>query len=321
MTPDPRRHHLVPEFYLRKFANEEGRLRVCELPGDRRFTAGTKNVAVETGFYDVDGTSIESRADVERLLAKLEARAARAWLSFDSESDWPPDAEQLGAIATWISLQYVRGRSGLWRWNEQGRTLLRLQIIAGGRRALRQQFGDASEEELNDILRRAHDDSMAFTPPKNGYLRTMLSLAANHADKFGGYTWTLMHFRRKRLATCDNPVLLIKEDARPEEGLGLFTADVVAVPVRRDCALLLQRGRPRRDRHVAGTTQFANALNMLVAQNTDRFLMHHPEDSPLDGIPLPERAEQRDYTPCVEDLTRFAPRDEPPPDHVGDRKK
>lgn len=313
MGSDPRRHHLVPEFYLRKFANDSGRVHVCELPGDRRFTTGVKNVTVETGYYDVAGASPDSRADVERLLATLEGHAARAWSAFEIGAGWPPAPEQLGAIATWITLQYVRGRSGLWRWNEQGRMLLRLQVIAGGRRALRRQLGDATEEEIEKLLREAHDDSMSFRPPRNGYLKTMLSLAANHADKFGGYTWTLMHFERKRLTTCDNPVLLIQEDARPEEGVGLFSADLVAVPVRRDCALLLQRGRPRFDRHVAGTTKFAKSINFLCARNADRYLMHHPDDDPLAGVPLPEPTQEQDFAPHVEDLTRFAPRDEPPP--------
>ena len=49
-----KRHHTVPQFYLRGFADDE-RIATVRLPGEARFVQSVRKAARQTNFYAVDG--------------------------------------------------------------------------------------------------------------------------------------------------------------------------------------------------------------------------------------------------------------------------
>ena len=49
-----KRQHYVPRFYLKPFVRPDGKLRVSDLQEDREYVSSLENVAVQSGFYDVD---------------------------------------------------------------------------------------------------------------------------------------------------------------------------------------------------------------------------------------------------------------------------
>ena len=72
--PVARRHHTVPQFYLRGFS-EDDQLTMVQLPGDRRFSQSVRKAAVEIDFYKIEGH--EDGEDVfEKALSSVEARAS-----------------------------------------------------------------------------------------------------------------------------------------------------------------------------------------------------------------------------------------------------
>lgn len=69
-----KRHHTVPQFYLRGFA-DEGQIGTVRLPGKVRFVQAVRKAASQANFYALKGH--ENGPDVvERLLAKVEGEAA-----------------------------------------------------------------------------------------------------------------------------------------------------------------------------------------------------------------------------------------------------
>ena len=73
---EPRRHHLVPQFYMRSFADSQGRVRVLERATGKEFTTGTTNVFVERDYYTI--SSVESEEDhalIESIYAQAESVA------------------------------------------------------------------------------------------------------------------------------------------------------------------------------------------------------------------------------------------------------
>ena len=54
---EPRRHHLLPQFYMRSFADEEDQLSVVPRSGGtgptKPYTASPENILVERDFYAV----------------------------------------------------------------------------------------------------------------------------------------------------------------------------------------------------------------------------------------------------------------------------
>ena len=69
-----KRQHYVPRFYLKPFVRPDGKLRVSDLQEDREYVSSLENVAVQSGFYDVD---VDGHAySTEDWLGELESDAA-----------------------------------------------------------------------------------------------------------------------------------------------------------------------------------------------------------------------------------------------------
>src|SRR5437660_1038250 len=74
-TTQTKRQHSVPRLLLREFC-VDGALDVYELDSGRVFSTSPENVAVESGYYDVDlGTHVVS---AESWLSEVEGKASRS---------------------------------------------------------------------------------------------------------------------------------------------------------------------------------------------------------------------------------------------------
>ena len=91
MTQQPRRHHIVPQLYLRRFARKE-RLVAIEV-ATRRILENQhiRNVAFESDAYRPDGLLVDCGINVEGEIAELESRLAVALREFPNE--FPPSRE------------------------------------------------------------------------------------------------------------------------------------------------------------------------------------------------------------------------------------
>lgn len=101
------RHHVVPRFYLARFADEGHRLVAFDAEADDEETVSPKRASVISDFYTIDigaGPSDE----IERCLSEIEALAATALRRID-EGTFPPSDADRGAITSFMALQFVRG--------------------------------------------------------------------------------------------------------------------------------------------------------------------------------------------------------------------
>lgn len=73
----PRKHHYVPQFYLRGFAGDKGQLLVTDRPSEKVFRTNPGNVAAQRDFntIEVEGTDPQI---VEKVLAEFEGKVAPA---------------------------------------------------------------------------------------------------------------------------------------------------------------------------------------------------------------------------------------------------
>jgi hypothetical protein len=108
-------------------------------------------------------------------------------------------------------------------------------------------------------------------------------------------SFALARFSKRKLITSDTVISLYRAP-RPENafyGMGLLTADEVYVPLARDVALILM---PRDDMdgvRLHASTAMAKHINLVVGANSRRWIFHHPDDLPLDGIDLPPWSERK----------------------------
>lgn len=121
----------------------------------------------------------------------------------------------------------------------------------------------------------------------------MSNLMPRAARHFFSRPWGLIRFARKTLITADDPVVLNPRDgASPYEGVGLANAGSFVVPLDRRVALVINNTIDGEDYELEPTTFMAKQINQMVALNAHRAIFHHPDDSPLGAIAIPQPADR-----------------------------
>jgi hypothetical protein len=87
-APPARRHHTVPQFYLRGFADGDT-LRTVALPGRRRYRQSVRNASVATNIYALPSTAPTMPADPEyrvvRMVGELPCREPKLVVAYERE--------------------------------------------------------------------------------------------------------------------------------------------------------------------------------------------------------------------------------------------
>ncbi|MGW4961393.1 DUF4238 domain-containing protein [Nonomuraea sp. NPDC004186] len=292
-----RRQHLVSNFYLRGFADERGQIRRVELPGTRQHNVGTNNASVAKDFYTItlpDGT----RSDIfEKIFGDIEDAASSALRRIADEYMWPVIGESREALAAWVALQHLRSegvRNGHMQMQAQ---LIKLVVGASGKEALRELISKAEgrsvddfelDQEWADITKPTGPD---LIPSVDEHLRSIMQLWAPTIRQMAARTWTLYRFQRRCLITSDHPVSLAVGPNYPAHmGVGLATAEAFVVPLNRRVGLVMgdidDSGVPEFQH--PGSTKMAKAFIGETIRNSRRYLYHHPDDTPLVGLSLPD---------------------------------
>ena len=185
---DPKLHHYVPQFYLERFTNSDGRLWVFDKKLNRKFCSSPKSLAAETKFYyisELAGTKY-TPLFVEKQFSALESSIAQItgdWLNQlnDCKSRDQlkiPDFER-SQMALFIALQYLR--------TAESRSLLKI---------FAENSGTVSEDELKNIHARLICDSKAVQ---------------NISKRIKQSVWIFgKNGTRRAFFTSDNPVTFMK---------------------------------------------------------------------------------------------------------------
>jgi hypothetical protein len=113
----PRLHHYVPQFYLRRFADADGKFWVWDKAKDRTFRATAKTIAAETDFYWLhefermghDPLTMEKQlSDLEGQVALITAQWLEWAESLPAGETIPIPPPNREIVARYIALQFLR---------------------------------------------------------------------------------------------------------------------------------------------------------------------------------------------------------------------
>ena len=274
MTQQPRRHHIVPQLYLRRFARKE-RLVAIEV-ATRRILENQhiRNVAFESDAYRPDGLLVDCGINVEGEIAELESRLAVALREFPNE--FPPSRELRMAVSDIVLFQLVRSprkrtQYGSDRW---GQWLLSLGLL------------------LND----------PEDPARRSGLRDSdwLDVRENARSAISERRWLLYEAPADGTAefvSCDSPVYLA--GGRPDQRGLIRHSDVhqFFLPLDRYHMLIMEQGSPDEDRRVTATVDEVVELNLMTARAAVRFAYAHPGVNRrwlMSSVPRPADQHDRD---------------------------
>lgn len=263
------RHHYVPQFYLRRFANQKNQLRAFRRSTREMSRIGVRQAASEIGFYDVKESEDYSKEFVEELLGqKVENFAALAFQRLDET--WPPSEEDRVWLALFMAVQIVRTPEQRFMMNEIADLATKLQI-----KGVRLGDGPAidplpvASEEL---------ESMVFPASPEFAWGSALEMAATKMAPMlaGEFVWHLFESDKRVLATSDRPVMYWVNEPDPLRGVGLGTADDVYMPVDSRKMLGLTRDRRLESSKLSLPRAIARQMNRYLLAYSYEWVYHDP---------------------------------------------
>jgi hypothetical protein len=264
----PKAHHVLPQFYLKGWANEDGLIAMLNRDG-KEVRTGSKALAVEKDFYTVTNQQGEKDATVEKALAEVDALGASAHSAL-LRYEFPLEPEQKVAFVEWLGLQWVRGRSSRASGREFADKMQKMLIKFGLENAditeaskvdPSSESKDLDEDEpprtgpsvqipdLNHIPKDEREklkkelDNYEFVIPKEFQLLQMLKMMSPAALPFLEAEWHLLQFKEKFLLTSDEPIILQRK-WRPENqflGIGPASSDEIYIPLSPNLCLAMIR--------------------------------------------------------------------------------
>jgi hypothetical protein len=289
-----RRNHTVNKSYLRRFADNNGRLMRVELPGDERKLMSIGDATVIKNFYVLTLPDRTETDMAEDAFSVVETAATEAIRALVDHQVWPIPPRVREDIAGWMALQYLRGP-----WVRQ----------------LSQEIADAFTG-IGVSVRAANGEQFTLKMSDEGMDRIagaelQLRMIQRHLPEVSAmlcdHDWILTFYQRKRLATSDTPITLTLAEGHPDfMGVGIANAGEIHVPLDRRVGLSLGKNATG-DARLNGSVKTALYLNDAMAKNARRYIFHHPEDDPLRGLQLPpprarELASPAAAVPLVEPL-------------------
>jgi hypothetical protein len=187
------KHHTVPAFYLRRFADKDKHLLVRERPTGTLSTRTVSKLAV-TDFYTAITKDGQLDAAIEQILSVVENNAAEVLqlLLSPFRRPGPLAAEDHLALCQFLAFQMVRGPRK------------RREIELEADYAVKMQAGDAlTERDLREIT---------AVPHPNAHIQLMGPLAYSIFQWLQHRPVQIVWLDAPLLVTCDEPVLVDNED-------------------------------------------------------------------------------------------------------------
>ena len=286
----PRRHHYVPQHYLRRWSPDGKRIVVMRLPvSDGAFVAGIRDIAVESNLYAIetpDGLDQVVERDLTRPIDGAFSSAIDSLLAGDFDSVNPSDL--LAAVA----FQFVRG--------PQERD--QLECITTEFARVQEKFSRLFKGEDVD---EAVIDAISRKPPRNGWVASLLRSLQGMAGVFAQMRWQFVFFKEPLLVTSDSPISQWRRDELddPNRGMGPMSVDEVRFPLAPTLALVMT-WEPGEARIARGDVEMARELNVSTCEFAmRRRFFTSPEPVP----PLPQTEAEAARRPVASDLSVLPP--------------
>lgn len=260
--PEPRKHHFVPQFLLRGFGDEAGRLVVHRVHGNGSYTATVRDIGHQNDGHALrrrDGTL--DRTSLEQSMGQVESAAAAVMSQLVDGAEL--DADRQSTMAWFLALQWHRSR-------------YLLDAVA----ASLDHEGFTAQEIQTSILQVALVPFFSAWQYRNDETADPKSRWDSIVADTGSFDWSLCRFRRDSLVLGDQTLCLwgvrpggvaMVNKAWARHGIGVGWGDVarVTVPLAPKLGLLLTRpGAP--------TRLAAPAFNRATVYNARRFVVHAP---------------------------------------------
>lgn len=289
-----KRHHYLPQSYLRLWADEKGQVQIRRRASPRSFPASTVNVAVEADLYSVvTETGIDD--SLERRLPELEA-GLPALLEDLRGGKTPRRGSSLREeIASHLALQLVRTSEHVQRWYFARRAAEftgEWPAISkeGMRRFLAEEYlgSEPRDGELQGALDFAYITLTQGLPEKAELLAMQFQIAETEiVPRLASRAWAIERCPSATFWTCDKPVATWckNPNSYASMGAGLEGADEIRFPLGPHHLLVARPAYPEH-RVVVSRDRVAAVNWSMAAQSHTQVIGSKLQRADLDALTL-----------------------------------
>lgn len=283
-----KRHHWVPQFYLRFFAANKGDDRIYMYqPGGIPTLVGITDIAVRKDLYTFEEKDTGQKTRVmEGVFAEHEGIVAGVLAEIIRTGNLPTTEKELSDIAAFVSLMRVRGPSfDEWLRNmDIERMKLLNQIQAEHPDSLRERFKRAgvsfsSDKEFEETRKFMHDPqkySITMKGGKGHYFGQAMNLSKEMYEiLMSEKSWHLLIAPYNRhFITSDNPVVIQEPIDCPPHIAGGFLNGTVLLTISPKYCLAFRR-IPLTSQNILLSRENVNHINQSIAISAHRQLYGH----------------------------------------------
>lgn len=285
-----RRHHYLPQMYLRGFADESDLVWVFDRQNNTFIHQGILKTAVKKDFYTVVGPDGQKTDAVEQMLANIVEGPMKRIIERLDKKNLTWEGEDRAVLALFVALLRTRNPAfdkdqnefteQFHRWWAKA-THPSLEATEESLRKYESETGedmtDVSAQELFEMIR---GDQYELTNPRQNNIKMMLSLAPEIAPFVFRLNWEILAApKAMSFITCDNPFTVVLPPFFNDsiQGYGILTSGAsTVVPLSSKTAICFS-GEGNRTRGAVVYRNFLRNTNMVVAANSERFVIARDE--------------------------------------------
>ena len=287
-----RRHHYLPQMYLRGFADDADLVWVFDRQNNTYIHQGILKTAVKKDFYTVIGPDGQKTDAVEQMLANIVEGPMKRIIERLDKKNLTWEGEDRAVLALFVALLRTRNPAfdkdqnefteQFHRWWAKAKhssveateeSLRKYQSETG------EDMTDVSAQEAFEMIR---DDQYEINNPRQNNIKMMMSMALEIAQAVFRLNWEVFAAPKgMSFLTCDNPFTVVPPPFFDDsiQGYGILTPGASTVVPLSSRTAICFFGNGDRTRGAVVYRNFLRNVNMVVAANSERFVI--AKDEPL----------------------------------------
>ncbi len=285
----PKKHHYLPQFYLKGFSQDKSHLHIFDKKMGKNESQfryqTTEKIAYENNLYTYRTKDLKKET-LEIYFSQIESLAKKVIARLENRTDITP--KERGHLSLFIALLWFR--TPTWKTetlglqSELAEKMIRMRYHFPQQKELMRDFFEKkgkhfTDEELDNMIDFAVNpkrSKIVIKFPPEHWIKQMLKLANDVYIYLAHCGWEVKHATRKyAFLTSDNPVLLIpSEKPHPFYGFGLLTPGVKkTIPLTANMYLAMHE--PQEGLvlfHTIAEKEFCKEANIWTTRNAERLI-------------------------------------------------
>lgn len=285
MSKLSRRHHYLPQFYLRSFTPDAERIWVFDREENTFRQQGLEQTAIHKDFYTVTGPDGCKTDAVEKLLAKIEGDTKQIVSRLDDHKP-KGEGEDLSTLMMFVALMQTRVPAFDRQQNELTEQSIRWwckaqhptpETVADSFRDYQEETGENLENiDPNEFFQMIRDDQFEIENPRQNNVKMMLDLSLKTAPVLDQLHWVVLSAPTgSAFITSDNPFTVVQPPGFDSngQGYGILTPGATTVMPLSQKTCIMFSGETWPKQYATARKDFVRHINYLIAANSERFVL------------------------------------------------